>query len=314
MRVLVIFLLLNSSLFAESIPDYFVRYVKDKNPPAKGARIKMVCEFDSDYEPQQELKFGINGSNEQIRLDSKNSCNLIKAPQKAVFQFYYQLFLEIETDSIEIKKGQITIISLHFRHYEEPRPVKKPVIYLYPETDLEVSVNLKPQGELTFSYPDYSKGWSGTAHPDGSISVNQQNYPYLFWESEQRFNKFDLELGGFLIRKANIIESLEKYLSELGFNDKEKTDFITFWGPQLQQYEQVRIQFITGKACNEFATLEITPTPENINRVYMIWIVPDPHRKIFIKPQKLEKLNRGGFDVLEWGGIELENIGMINFN
>lgn len=305
MRILILFLLLNSSLFAESIPDYFVRYVQDKNPPAKGARIKIVCEFDSDYEPSQELKFGINGSNEQIRLDSKNSCNLIKAPQKAVFQFYYQLFLEIETDSIEIKQGQITVISLHFRHYEQPRPVKKPVIYLYPETDLEVSVNLKPQGELTFSYPDYSKGWNGIAHPDGSISIDNTTYPYLFWESEQHFSKFDRELGGFLIQKANVTESLEKYLIELGFNAKEKSDFITFWGPQLSQHTHVLIQFVINEACNEFASLEITPAPKKLNRVYMIWIVPEQHHKVFIKSQKLRKFDRSGFDVLEWGGIEL---------
>jgi len=33
----------------------------------------------------------------------------------------------------------------------------------------------------------------------------------------------------------------------------------------------------------------------------------DKHRKILLKPQKLEKLPREGFDVLEWGGMELTN-------
>ena len=204
MRILLIFLLLSSSLFAESIPDYFVRYIKDKNPPAKGARIKVVCKFDNEYTPGQKLQYGINGSNEQIQLDSKNSCNLIKAPKKVIFQFYYPQFLEIETDSIQIKAGQITIISLHFKHFEEQRPVKKPVIYLYPESDLEVSVNLKPQGNLTFTYPDYSEGWTGTAHPDGSISIHQNDYPYLFWESEQAFNRFNMESGYFVIQQASV--------------------------------------------------------------------------------------------------------------
>lgn len=307
MRILIVFLLLSSSLLAESIPDYFVHYQKDRKPPAKGARIKIVCEFDSEYEPSKELKFGINGSDEQILLDSKNTCNLIKAPQKAIFQFYYQLFQEIETDNIQIKRGEITIISLHFKRFEEPRAVKKPVIYLYPESDMEVSVNLKPQGNLTFTYPDYSEGWNGTAHPDGSITIDQKVYPYLFWESEQQFNRFNMESGGFVIQQARVTESLEQILSELGFNEKEKADFITFWGPQLAQHSRVFVQFVINDACNEFASLEITPIPKNLNRVYMIWTAGGNASFQFPKTQKLPQLKRDGFHVLEWGGIELTN-------
>ncbi|MNU80955.1 hypothetical protein D3C71_706030 [compost metagenome] len=307
MRILIIFLLLSSTLFAESIPDYFVHYEKDKTPPAKGARIKIVCEFDNEYEPGQELSFGLNGSEEKIQLNSKNSCNLIKTPQKAVFQFYYQLFQEIETDSIVIKSGQITIISLHFKRFVETRAVKKPVIYLYPESDLEVSVDLKPQGNLTFSYPDYTAGWNGIAHPDGSITIDQKEYPYLFWESEQHFNHFNLESGGFVIQQASVTESLEKILSELGFNAKEKADFITFWGPQLAQHSRVFVQFVVNDACDEFASLKITPTPKNLNRVYMIWTTGENTDFQFPKTQKLPQLKRDGFDVMEWGGIELIN-------
>lgn len=309
MRVLIFFLLISSPLFAsklEWIPDYFVHYEKDEIPTNKGSRIKIICEFDSDYNPSRELRIGINGSDETIKLNDKNECVLIRKTEKAIFQFYYdQNFQEIETDSIEIKPGQITIISLHFKTKNERRPVKKPVIYLYPESDTELSIQLNTKGDLTFSYPNYSKGWNGIAHPDGSIDINGAHYPYLFWESEQRFNKFDQELGGFVLNKATIVESLEKYLNELGFNDKEKTDFITFWGPQLQQHEEVMIQFVLNDACNEFATLDIEPKPKHLNRVYMIWSTTDNLKPHLSKQQILKKLNRDGFDVLEWGGIEL---------
>ncbi|WP_430406596.1 hypothetical protein [Fluviicola sp.] len=309
MRILLFFLLISSNLFAgkpEWIPDYFVHYEKDPTPSAKGARIKIICEFDSDYNPSRELRLGINGSDELIKLNEKNECIVIRKPQKSVFQFFYDFnFQEIETDTIEIKAGQITIISLHFKDQNEMRPVKKPVIYLYPESDTELSVQLKTKGDLTFSYPDYSKGWKGTAHPDGSIDIDGTHYPYLFWESEQRFNSFDSRLGGFVINRKNVVESLEKHLTDLGFNDKEKTDFITFWGPQLQQYEEVMIQFVLNDACDEFATLEIEPKPAHLNRVYMIWAHITPGEVELIKPQILKKLDRTGFDVLEWGGIEL---------
>ena len=310
MRTLLFFLLISSNVLAnkfELIPDYFVSYETDKKPSNAGSRIKIICEFDADYDLFRELRFGMNGSNEQIKMNDKNEAVVIRKPQKAVFQFYYDSnFQEIETDSIEVKKGQITIISLHFKARNEPRPVKKPVIYLYPESDTEVSVQLKTTGELTFSYPDYVSGWKGTAHPDGSIDVNGKQYPYLFWESEQRFNTFDLKIGGFLIDQKNVIASLEKHLSDLGFNDREKTDFITFWGPQLQQHKQVLIQFILNDSCNEFAALEIEPKPEHLNRVYMVWRGIDGPFKTFLNPQNLKTMNRKGFDVLEWGGIEIK--------
>lgn len=316
MRILLFFLLISSNLLAskyEAIPDYLVRYETDKNPTTKGSRIKISCEFDTDYNPSRELRLGINGSDEIVKLNEKNECVIIRKPKKAVFQFYFDgNFREIETDTIEIKAGKILIISLHFKAKNETRPVKKPVIYLYPESDTELSVKLKTTGDLTFSYPDYSKGWNGTAHPDGSIDIGEKHYPYLFWESEQRFNKFDTELGGFVLNKKTVVESLENYLSELGFNNKEKTDFITFWGPQLQQHEEVMIQFILNDSCNEFATLEIEPKPLHLNRVYMIWSDTDNLKPLIRKPQVLKKLNRDGFDVLEWGGIEIMQIN--NFN
>lgn len=314
MRILLFFLLISGSLFAEKpelIPDYFVHYEKDNNPSSKGSKIKIVCEFDSDYNQSRELRIGINGSDETIKLNEKNEVILIRKLQKVVFQFFYDFnFQEIETGTIEMKTGQITIISLHFKNQNVLRPVKKPVIYLYPESDTKFSIQLKTRGDLTFSYPQYSKGWNGTAHPDGSIDIDGKNYPYLFWESEQRFKSFYQELGGFIISKKNVVKSLERCLSELGFNDTEKTDFITFWGPQLQQHEEVMIQFILNDACNEFATLDIEPKPQHVNRVYLIWTHPPPGEVDLIKPQILKKLDRTGFDVLEWGGIELMRIAM----
>lgn len=308
MRLLIFFLCVSSQLLAESVPDYTVSYVTDRKAAPSIARIKITYEFDHDYEPNGEIRFSINDHAESFRMDSTNTFLTITTPQKAVFRFYSIGFREIETDSIEIKSGKITIISLHFQHITEPRPVKKPVIYLYPESDLEVSINLKTQGELAFSYPDYSKGWKGISHPDGSVTINRKSYPYLFWEAEQRFDRFDFEMGGFLVRRDSVISSLERYLTELGFNEREQTDFITFWGPQLAQHEQVCMQFILQDACNQFATLKIDPQPAHLNRVYLVWSPINVSKPLILKQQVLKTMNRSGFDVLEWGGIEVTEV------
>lgn len=63
----------------------------------------------------------------------------------------------------------------------------KPVIYLYPEEETEVSVqvNFTEGGELTCTYPEYGNGWEVTALPDGTIYDKDGNEYYcLYWEGE----------------------------------------------------------------------------------------------------------------------------------
>ena len=43
---------------------------------------------------------------------------------------------------------------------------EKPVIYLYPEQEEEVSVRLDYDGKLTCTYPEYDDGWNVTAAPE----------------------------------------------------------------------------------------------------------------------------------------------------
>ena len=44
-------------------------------------------------------------------------------------------------------------------------PAAKPVLYLYPEEETEVTVTLDFDGTLTSTYPDYGDGWTVTARP-----------------------------------------------------------------------------------------------------------------------------------------------------
>ncbi len=60
----------------------------------------------------------------------------------------------------------------------------KPVIYLYPEEETTVSVQLDYTGQLTTTYPAYGDGWTVTAHPDGTLTdpATGRAYYCLFWE------------------------------------------------------------------------------------------------------------------------------------
>ena len=52
---------------------------------------------------------------------------------------------------------------------DEPMDAK-PVIYLYPTEETEVSVKLEYGGEFIATYPKYNDGWEVIASPDGTLT------------------------------------------------------------------------------------------------------------------------------------------------
>ena len=78
---------------------------------------------------------------------------------------------------------------------EEPL-VDKPVIYLYPTEETEVSVKLEYDGEFIATYPKYDDGWEVIASPDGTLTSldGEREYYCLFWEGKSGF-EYDLSRG-----------------------------------------------------------------------------------------------------------------------
>ena len=190
----------------------------------------------------------------------------------------------------------------------EPRPLKKPVIYLYPEQATELTLSLKINGELTFSYPKYENGWTCTAMPNGDIKIGQKTYPYLFWEGLSAEIDSKIQQTGFVVASENIVSFLEEKLAHIGLNDKEMTDFITFWAPRLEQNAYSYLHFATGEAYSKnVASLVINITPTTEIRLFMYHSPVGPDFKV--ESQELPTFERKGFTLVEWGGgpIELTN-------
>ena len=183
---------------------------------------------------------------------------------------------------------------------------EKPVIYLYPEKEMDVSVTLDLEGRMTCSYPEYGNGWNVTAYPGGKIldKGTSRYYDYLFWEGEQ-------EMGGDVFEKAACVASedtaafLEEYLAASGLNDSEIDDFISYWLPKLQASPYNLISFPNEKY-NEWAKLNVVPAPDTEIRVYMVFkpldeAVEIPEDRALTLP---ERPDRKGFTVVEWGGTQ----------
>ena len=177
----------------------------------------------------------------------------------------------------------------------------KPVIYLYPECETEVRVELDFNGRLTSTYPAYRDGWTVTAQPNGTLTDDSgREYYCLFWEGETQV-EYDLSTG-FCISGEDTAAFLEDTLRRLGLSDKEANEFIIYWLPKMEVNAYNLIAF-QQEIYTDNAVLTVTPAPDSMLRVFMAWkAVPAP---VEIEAQELQGFERSGFTVVEWGGAEL---------
>ncbi len=199
-------------------------------------------------------------------------------------------------------------ITYEKENIEKPNPeTAKPVIYLYPEQETKVNVQLTFNGTLTSTYPTLpSEGWTVTAQPDGTLTDEEgRSYRYLFWEGVADVDwKQD---SGFLVKAEDAREFLEQSLTQLGLNELEQNDFITYWLPKLEKNGESFVTF-AAEQYTDNAVLTVTPQPDSVLRVQMlISKVDDSNRAAFQKlpEQELPRFEREGFVLVEWGGTDL---------
>jgi hypothetical protein len=185
---------------------------------------------------------------------------------------------------------------------DTPQGFDKPVIYIYPAETQKVSVALDFKGDFKTVYPSFTNDkdtWEVMAQPNGTLRLpnNDRDYGYLFWEGKTA-EPFNIT-SGFVVAKADTKQFLEWALREQGLNDKEANDFIVYWLPQLEENPYNLIHFSTDEYQN-IAKLTVTPKPDSIIRVFMVY--KPLSERVSFPEQKLEKIERSGFTVVEWGG------------
>ena len=179
---------------------------------------------------------------------------------------------------------------------------EKPVIYLYPEEEMTVEVQLGFKGTLTSTYPAYNNGWKVIAQPDGTLTdpATGKEYYCLFWEGIADTNY--IITSGFVVAGSETEAFLEESLAQLGLTPREANEFIIYWLPRMEHNAWNLISF-DAAAYLDKAELTISPAPDSILRVFMTWQALDS--PIEIPQQLLPTFERVGFTVVEWGGAEL---------
>ena len=186
--------------------------------------------------------------------------------------------------------------------FDDPAAPEKPVIYLYPEEETDVRIELDFNGELASTYPAYNGAWNVTAKPDGTLlGEDGREYYCLFWEGTSYVN-YKIEQG-FVVPGTETEKFLEESLRALGLTDKEANEFIIYWLPRMEHNSYNLISFL-GEQYTDNAALHVSPAPDSVLRVFMVFKALD--EPVSIAPQELEGIERNGFTHVEWGGAEIK--------
>ena len=182
--------------------------------------------------------------------------------------------------------------------------VKKPIIYLYPTNETQISIQLGKPENLTCSYPKYEGSWNVLAKPNGDLVELEtgRNLYSLYWEGiSNSSNQFT---EGFCVKGEDSAKFLEDKLAVLGLSDREAEEFIVYWLPKLEANKYNLIEFESLEEINQAMPLNISPTPDSVIRVMMKFKGIDSF--INIPKQQLFTPQRTGFVVVEWGGTEIK--------
>ncbi|MFK8044959.1 MAG: hypothetical protein AB8B72_05665 [Crocinitomicaceae bacterium] len=230
------------------------------------------------------------------------------------FYFFQSNYKEVVIDLSSYDAANKFEININAEEFTARFQLEKPVVYLYSPYPTKTELTLSPNGELSFTYPQYDKNWQIETQENGNIKNLKTGkiHPYLFWEANQTqldFKKEGKTIEGYVISTDTAVQFLEKQLASLGLNERESTDFITYWAPRLMQKQFATIQFMIGKDYDEvFGGIESTTLLDYQLRIGMLYEITEvkPSEKV-VKPTPIIIKKRHGFSLIEWGGIELKN-------
>lgn len=285
----------------------------DKSLKPKGTRVLFTFKNQSGSIVTDEICVSWKEDSLKLHPNKNGNTNMLLTAGTYKFNFRVKEYRVLKTDTILLKRQQCTEISVYL---ETTLPINcdKPVIYVYAPQTMAVSIQLDIKGETKFTYPAYNTGWNFSTDPNGTIHMNGNEYNYLFWESASTLQNENIDYAkGFVVDSKKLVSFLENNLEKMGFNSKETADFITYWCPRMMQNETNYIHFIFNDECNVYAGLTVSPKPENMLRVYMLWAPVENGNKAVLE-QELPKLNRQGLTVLEWGGIEMSRSEKVSSN
>ena len=180
-----------------------------------------------------------------------------------------------------------------------PPVVRKPNIYLYPETHQSISVQLvfPLGGKIIQSFPDYGAGWLVDVDPDGRINGQ---YDYLFYEAQVP-DRYQYS-SGWIIRGDTLSAFFTHVMAGAGFTTREISDFIDYWAPRLSYRSLLEVYPQQTEQLNGLIQVDIRPVPACQLRLFFVIRPVLVHQPDLTTPH-LPTVERKGYQFAEWGVI-----------
>lgn len=175
---------------------------------------------------------------------------------------------------------------------------RKPNIYIYPEQNIELSINIEfPQGgEVIQSIPFYGDGWKINVDTNGIIN---DTYNFLFYESRQP-DVWQRE-EGLVINNSELEDFFVGNMKMFGFRGTEITDFIEYWIPKFDSAFYL-IYPQTSDIIDPVIEVNFSNPPDNFLRIFYVVegynSLPD---KKLTEPLGNSDFVRKGYFATEWG-------------
>ncbi len=208
---------------------------------------------------------------------------------------------------VQCESSQIPII-YDIENFKDPNfsVTRKPVIYFYTDKKqgLNVNIGLDFKGKIGDTYPliNNKNEWNIHVAKNGTLTNKGKEYKYIFWDGFNNPVNWDLSCG-FSVHSKDVYDFLERRTKEFGLNSSESQDFITYWGPIIKKNEWSLVAF-QGMKYEKLAKLNINPIPDVLIRVFIVF--KKTQGKVEIEEQKIKRISRKGFTVVEWGGCNID--------
>jgi uncharacterized protein YxeA len=237
----------------------------------------------------------LEDKNLNVFLTNYNSCGVCAAEK---LTYVYEIDVDGDIENIEVYLKNI-VQDLNC----DSNIAYKPIIYIYPEKEMDLSITLENKEVLTYTYPKYNNIWNIHVNLDGTIYdyETKRNYYALYWEGIDN-TSIDTSTG-FVVAGKDTVSFLEEKLAYLGLNEREINEFIIYWIDKLEGNNYNYIHFRTTDEMNEYMPIKFSTNPDTLIRVMMDYA--PLKEKIEVKEQKLIEKTRSGFTVVEWGGEKI---------
>ncbi len=147
----------------------------------------------------------------------------------------------------------------------------KPVVYTYDNNSSQNSLSITlPQGGIfTKLIPNFSheNTWNFKTDNQSQIVSGNQNLDYLYYSV--KVPNYTFNRDGWQVYGRDIIPFFEEKLDYIGFNAKEKSDFIDFWKTEFQPDQLYFVSFKFDESLDTWAKLDFARKPNKQIRVLL---------------------------------------------